>query len=142
MPMHTIREITRLATMLAGLIAPRLYLYYALASISCEHYRSSRNNPHCAPRHVIYNRVQTGEKSRIACLRVERHAANCASATQSGEMFILPAPTGENILTTRFNGWNVHTARFNGENFYTAWHMTARGTRTQCDFLNQFGHKT
>ena len=26
----------------------------ASASISCEHYRSSHNNPHCAPRHVIY----------------------------------------------------------------------------------------
>ena len=74
--MHTIREIARLATMLAGLIAPRLRLGfvsamsrlyldyasptphlrldYALASIFCEHYRSSRSNPHCAPRHVIY----------------------------------------------------------------------------------------
>ena len=52
--MHTIREITRLATMLAGLIAPRLRLDHALASISFEHCRSSRNNPHCAPRHVIY----------------------------------------------------------------------------------------
>ena len=62
--------------MLAGLIAPRLrlgfvsassrlclsyvstthrlHLDYALASISCEHCRSSHNNPHCAPRHVIY----------------------------------------------------------------------------------------
>ena len=74
--MHTIREITRLATMLAGLTAPqlrlgfvsalpqlrlgyastthRLHLDYTLAPISCEHCRSSRNNPHCAPRHVIY----------------------------------------------------------------------------------------
>ena len=26
----------------------------ASASISCEHCRTSRNNPHCAPRHVIY----------------------------------------------------------------------------------------
>ena len=63
--MHTIREITRLAPMLAGLIAPqlrlgyassmhRLHLHYALAPISCEHCRSSRNNPHCAPRRVIY----------------------------------------------------------------------------------------
>ena len=74
--MHKIREIARLATMLAGLIAPRLRLGfvsalpqlrlgfastmphlrldYALASISCEHCRSSRNNPHCLPRHVIY----------------------------------------------------------------------------------------
>ena len=34
--------------------------------------------------------VQTGGKSRIACLRVEMHAANCASATQSGEMLIPP----------------------------------------------------
>ena len=62
--------------MLAGLIAPRLRLGfvsplpqlrlgyastthrlrldYALASISCEHCRSSRNNPHYAPRHIIY----------------------------------------------------------------------------------------
>ena len=35
--------------------------------------------------------VQTGGKSRIACLRVERHVANCASATQPGGMFIPPA---------------------------------------------------
>ena len=51
--------------MLAGLIAPRirlgfastmphLRLDYAWASISCEHYRSSRNHPHCVPRHIIY----------------------------------------------------------------------------------------
>ena len=32
----------------------RLCLDYALASISCEHCRSSRNNPHYAPRHIIY----------------------------------------------------------------------------------------
>ena len=68
--MHTIREITGLATMLAGLIALRLFLGYtsttphlrldyALASISCEHCRSSRNNPHCAPRHVIYYFIAT-----------------------------------------------------------------------------------
>ena len=52
--MHTIREITRLASMLAVLIAPQLRLGFVSASISCEHCRSSRNNPHCAPRHVIY----------------------------------------------------------------------------------------
>ena len=38
---------------------PHLRLDYDLASISCEHCRSSRNNPHCAPRHVIYYRNQT-----------------------------------------------------------------------------------
>ena len=47
----------------------------------------------------IYNMyifcVQTGGKSRIACLRVERHTANCASASQ----FAI--------------GRNVHTASFN-----------------------------
>ena len=31
-----------------------LRLDYALAPISCEHCRSSRNSPHCAPRHLIY----------------------------------------------------------------------------------------
>ena len=84
--MHTIRDIARLATMLAGLIAPRLRLGFvsalpqlrlsytsttphlrldnALASISCEHCRSSCNNPHCAPRHVIYYCV-TREKKFI-----------------------------------------------------------------------------
>ena len=31
-----------------------------------------------------------GGKSRISCLRVERHAVNCASASESGEMFIPP----------------------------------------------------
>ena len=40
--------------MLTGLIAPRLHLDYALASISCEHCRPSRDNPHYAPRHIIY----------------------------------------------------------------------------------------
>ena len=34
--------------------------------------------------------VQTGGKSRIACLCVERHGVNCASASKSGEMFIPP----------------------------------------------------
>ena len=33
---------------------PQLRLDYALASISCEHCRSSRNNPHYAPRNIIY----------------------------------------------------------------------------------------
>ena len=33
---------------------PHLRLDYALASISCEHCRSSRNHPHCVPRHIIY----------------------------------------------------------------------------------------
>ena len=31
----------------------QLRLTYALALISCEHCRSSRNNPHYAPRHII-----------------------------------------------------------------------------------------
>ena len=62
MPMHTIREITRLAIMLAGLIAPRIPLGLVLASISCEHCRSSRNNPHSAPRHVIYYYVPQARK--------------------------------------------------------------------------------
>ena len=70
--------------MLAGLIAPqlrlgfvlalpqlrhgyastthRLHLDYALASISWEHCRSSRNNPYCAPRNVIYNYVIPARK--------------------------------------------------------------------------------
>ena len=30
----------------------------ASASISCEHCRSSRNSPHCAPRHAIYYNLQ------------------------------------------------------------------------------------
>ena len=33
---------------------PHLRLDYALASISCEHCRSSRNHSHCVPRHIIY----------------------------------------------------------------------------------------
>ena len=33
---------------------PQLRLIYALATISCEHCRSLRNNPHYAPRHIIY----------------------------------------------------------------------------------------
>ena len=57
-PMHTIRVITRLAqkarrTDRASALS-QLRLEYALASISCEHCRSSRNNPHYPPRHIIY----------------------------------------------------------------------------------------
>ena len=55
--MHTIREITRLATMLAGLIGPQLRLGIDLQ----EHCRLSRNNPHCAPRHVIYYCILTNK---------------------------------------------------------------------------------
>ena len=29
-------------------------IHRASASISCEHYRLSRNDPHCVPRHVTY----------------------------------------------------------------------------------------
>ena len=54
MPRRTIRIIVWRATMLAGLFALMLRLGFILASISCEHCRSSRNNSHCAPRHVIY----------------------------------------------------------------------------------------
>ena len=68
-PMHTIRVIARLAYKARrtdgpsassrpclgyGLTTPHLSLDYALASISYEHYRSSCNNPHYAPRHIIY----------------------------------------------------------------------------------------
>ena len=57
-PMHTIRVITRLAQNARRIdrasASSRLCLDYALASISCEHCHSSRNNPHYAPRHIIY----------------------------------------------------------------------------------------
>ena len=33
---------------------PQLRLDYALATIACEHCRSSRNNPHYVLRHIIY----------------------------------------------------------------------------------------
>ena len=55
--------------------------------------------------------IQTGGKTRIACLRVERHAANCVSASQSSEMFIPSASTGETFHTARFNGQNINTPR-------------------------------
>ena len=42
------------------------------------------------------NRIQNG-LGRL----IERHAANCASATQSGEMFIPPASMGENVTFLR-----------------------------------------
>ena len=48
--------------------------------------------------HNIF-RIQTGEKSRIACLRVERHATNCASATKSGDMLIPPASTDKMFIS-------------------------------------------
>ena len=60
--------------MLVGLIVPRLRLGfvsalpqlrldYALASISCEHCRSSRNNPHYAPRYIIYYKKGISQNS-------------------------------------------------------------------------------
>ena len=49
-PMHTIWVITRLAWNARK--TDRVS-----ASISYEHCRSSRNNPHCAPRHIIYYSV-------------------------------------------------------------------------------------
>ena len=59
--MHTIRDIrdsrqcsqdcSRLGFVSA---LSQLRLDYALASISCDHCRSSRNHPHCVPRHIIY----------------------------------------------------------------------------------------
>ena len=45
--------------------------------------------------------VQTGGKSRVACLRVERLAANCDSAKQSVEMFIPPASTDKIFYAAR-----------------------------------------
>ena len=48
--------------------------------------------------------VQTGGKSRIACLCVERHAVNCASASKSGEMFIPPASTGKMFILPASTG--------------------------------------
>ena len=45
--------------------------------------------------------VQTGGKNRIACLCVEWHAINCASASKLAEMFIPPASRGENVHTAR-----------------------------------------
>ena len=60
--------------MLAGLIEPRLRLGFVSASISCEHCRSSRNNPHYAPRHIIYYYVDKKgpkfQKSTIFFYRV------------------------------------------------------------------------
>ena len=67
--MHTIRVITRLAQNAcrtdSASASSRLYLIfvsallqlrldYALASITCGRFCSSRNNPHYAPRHIIY----------------------------------------------------------------------------------------
>ena len=51
---------------------PQLLLTYALASISCEHCRSSRNNPYCASRHVIYyfsTPCKKGGKQTTICIR-------------------------------------------------------------------------
>ena len=52
---------------------PQLRLDYALTSISCEHCRSSRNNSHCAPRHVIYYFVRSIPKVSLvgAVMRAE-----------------------------------------------------------------------
>ena len=37
-------------------------LGFVSASISCEHCRSSRNHPHCVPRHIIYYYVPQSRK--------------------------------------------------------------------------------
>ena len=42
---------------------PHLRLDYALALISYDHCRSSRNNPHYAPRHIIYYNIGLVTKS-------------------------------------------------------------------------------
>ena len=103
--MYTIRDIVRLATMLAGLIAPQiclgfissssrlclsyastmphLRLDYALASISCEHCRSSRNHPHCVPRHIIYYCVKLEKKfAETYELMKKVYGDDCMSRTQ------------------------------------------------------------
>ena len=43
-------------------------------------------SPPCRPWFTIYYCVLTGGKQRIACLRVERHAANCASTKLDGPL--------------------------------------------------------
>ena len=57
--------------------------------------------------------VQTGGKSRTAYLRVERHADNGASATQSCEMAIPPALTGKIFIPpdTQLSAANYALAR-------------------------------
>ena len=51
---------------------PHLPLDYALASISCEHCRSSRNHPHCVPRHIIYYCVLT--RTEIKSLKIFKNS--------------------------------------------------------------------
>ena len=53
--MHTIRVITRLAK-------NARWTDRASASIFCEHIFSSHNNPHYAPRHIIYYYATREEK--------------------------------------------------------------------------------
>ena len=68
-----------------------MWLVWIPPSLRSSGYTShSSQSPPCRPWYTIYYCVQTGKKSRIAWLRVEQHAANCASATQSGEMFMPP----------------------------------------------------
>ena len=83
--MHTIREITRLVTMLAGLIAPRLRLGFVSASISCEHCRSSRNNPHCAPRHVRYYLITIMDSSITTSTSTSTHGLKRKSRRERWE---------------------------------------------------------
>ena len=62
-PMHTIRVITRLAQNARR--TDRVS-----ASISCEHCLSSRNNPHYAPRHIIYYYISFLLKDSATLLRL------------------------------------------------------------------------
>ena len=77
---------------------PQLRLDYALASISCEHCHSSHNNPHCAPRHVIYYFIATV-------------LTNWFSVPVKRDETTIFNPTGENLkvglqtaLSPRFTG--------------------------------------
>ena len=71
-----------------------MWLVWILPSLRSGRYTSqSSQSPSCRPWYTIYYCVQKGGKSCIACLRVDRHAANCASVTQAGD----------NVYIARFN---------------------------------------
>ena len=81
---------------------------------------------------ILFVSKQAG-KSRIAYLGVEWHAANCASTTKSGEMFIPPAskgkmfipPASRDIMFIPPDTWlsAANYALPHNETFSTNWNM-------------------
>ena len=119
--MHTIRVIMKLAKNARrtdrASASSRLCLSYTLASISCEHCRSSRHNPHYAPRHIIYYYFCPN----LFSYRFEPIFEKWCDSNKSRFIFLgkrfsttWPFPMFENEF---FNGWNYKKTLFQNKIF-------------------------